>query len=127
VAFDGRESVQLLGVSSSALFRSGSVPNSHKMVKISLSLQNKEFLPVPKFQIGFINVKDKRSKISHFLREFCTRFLDRQIIHLVEHFLVSDSEVRTSAWPLSVNIMGETGSILICDIYSIYGEKWSTS
>jgi hypothetical protein len=28
VAFDGRESVQLLGVSFSALFRSGSVPNS---------------------------------------------------------------------------------------------------
>jgi hypothetical protein len=28
VAFDGRESVQLLGVSSSALFRSGSVPNT---------------------------------------------------------------------------------------------------
>ncbi len=27
MAFDGRESVQLLGVSSSALFRSGSVPN----------------------------------------------------------------------------------------------------
>jgi hypothetical protein len=28
VAFYGRESVQLLGVSSSALFRSGSVPNT---------------------------------------------------------------------------------------------------
>jgi len=28
VAFDGRESIQLLGVSSSALFQSGSVPNT---------------------------------------------------------------------------------------------------
>ncbi len=70
--------------------------HNHKMVKISLSLQNKEFFPVPKSQIEFNNVKDKRSKISHFLREFCTRFMDGHIINLVEHFLVSDSEVRTS-------------------------------
>jgi hypothetical protein len=32
VAFDGRESVQLLGVSSSALFLSGSVPNSYDIL-----------------------------------------------------------------------------------------------
>jgi hypothetical protein len=34
VAFDGRESVQLLRVSSSALFRSGSVPNNKKLFQI---------------------------------------------------------------------------------------------
>ncbi len=33
MAFDGRESVQLLGVSSSALFRSGSVPNKGSLKK----------------------------------------------------------------------------------------------
>ncbi len=32
MAFDGRESVQLLGVSSSALFRSGSVPNRKPII-----------------------------------------------------------------------------------------------
>jgi hypothetical protein len=53
VAFDGRESVQLLGVSSSALFRSGSGPNRSELFEFpsehfSGRENNSEFLSVEK-------------------------------------------------------------------------------
>jgi hypothetical protein len=71
VAFDGRESVQLLGVSSSALLRSGSVPNNKEIQSgaVSKSYMRKSFLLYEEMRKYFPIYEEA---ISHIQYDFAT-------------------------------------------------------
>ncbi len=75
MAFDGRESVQLLGVSSSALLRSGSVPNISKLPREGLERKGLEI------EIGEGDIRKGECEgivelrvAAKFLRIFCPNF-----------------------------------------------------